>query len=60
MVSREITIRDALGLLLEAGSYPRQGNADWRTAADMEVAAREKIEGAIGSSGRPGRITGVA
>jgi hypothetical protein len=43
-----MTVRDILRLLLEAGSYPRQSNTDWRDADELEAAALARAEGAIG------------
>lgn len=53
MTTTPITVRNVLQLLLEADSYPRQSNTDWRHAERMEGAALEKIEDAIGSPGDP-------
>ena len=53
MISTEVTVRDVLRLLLEADSYPRQGNTDWRDAERMQAAALEKVEAAIGSPDDP-------
>lgn len=51
--SETVTVCDVLRLLLEADSYPRQSNADWRDAAALEVTALAKIESAIGSPDDP-------
>jgi hypothetical protein len=51
MTSDEITVRDVLRLPLEADSYPRQSNGDWRVAEGMEAAGLARAEGAVGSPG---------
>jgi hypothetical protein len=51
MTSDEITVRDVLRLLLDADSYPRQSNSDWRVADEMAAAALARAEGAVGAPG---------
>ena len=53
MTTATVTVNNVLHLLLEADSYPRQGNEDWRQADKMEVAALQKAEGAIESPSDP-------
>jgi hypothetical protein len=53
MTTATVTVNNVLHLLLEADSYPRQGNEDWRQADKMEVAALQKAEGAIESPRDP-------
>jgi hypothetical protein len=48
-----ITVREVLRLLLEADSYPRLGNQDWREADIMEAEALAKAATAIASPGDP-------
>lgn len=53
MTTATVTVNNVLHLLLEADSYPRQRNEDWRQADKMEVAALQKAEGAIESPRDP-------
>jgi len=53
MTPTSISVREVLRLLLEADSYPRQSNTDWRHADKMEVAALAQVDGAIGSLDDP-------
>ena len=53
MTATSISVREVLRLLLEADSYPRQSNTDWRQADKMEVAALAQVDGAIESPSDP-------
>jgi hypothetical protein len=52
-MSETVTVREVLALLLAADDYPRQNNADWDGARELETSALAKGEGAIGSPDDP-------
>ena len=58
MTTEKIFVRDVLRLLLEADSFPRQGNEDWREAERMETEALQKAEFAVKSSDDPPEFAG--